>query len=93
VPYVKCVLAGIVAVCIGALALVAWQRWEEYEINKSMPRIHLVHIWVKPQLLGLLIFSLLVFAAGFGGSTVGRVRESCSSLYPRTDAPDDVPSW
>jgi hypothetical protein len=65
VTYVKCVFAGIAALCIEALALVAWQRWAEYEIKKSMPGIHLVHISWTSDMYEISIFSLLVFAAGF----------------------------
>lgn len=62
---VKCVFAGIAAVCIEVLAIVAWQRWAEYEIKKSMPGIHFVRMWWTPPDWGLIIFSLLVFVAGF----------------------------
>jgi hypothetical protein len=75
VAYVKCVLVGIAAVSIEALAMVAWRLWAEYEIKKAMPGIYLVHLRPSHDVWRLVSFSLLVFAAGFWWQhRKGRVR-------------------
>ncbi len=63
--YLKCVFAGLASVSIEVLAMLAWSSWADYEIRKSMPGIHVVNMWWTSNVWQLLIFSFLVFAAGF----------------------------